>query len=197
MKRMIQPVDLYPEFMPLRQSSTLEGVDSYSDFMPLRQSSTLGDDTLPMNDTDVYAHTSVVWDYGFQAAQREKKRIRAKYNAVNDQVLQETLCVTMPDDTLNATLDTTVCKNSLSNVSAGILQQSTREDISETLYTTALDISFNEDDDDKYELGNISINECADKSQLDNTDESLNETLPLDDDTDATPLNDAFVITEF
>lgn len=193
---MIKQDDSYTDFMPIRQSATLYQVDSYTDFMPLRQSSQLGDDTLPMNDTDVYAHTSVVWDYGFQAAQREKKRVRARYNAVNDQVLQETLCVTLPDDTLDAVLDDTMCKTV---TSADILPETSGEISDETLWTTALDISFsqsqilnNEDEESRNEVLKLSISERGDQGDTD----ELNDTLPMDDDAGDIPFNTAFLIAD-
>lgn len=140
-----------------------------------------------------------MWDYGFQAAQRKKKKVRARYNAVNDQVLQETMRITLPDDTLVA-LDTTVCKTVTSFTKVLVATQSSRGGSDETLWMTALDASFslnqalsNEDEESQYEVGNISINKQFLESGW-HRDE-LNDTLPMDADIDDTPLNAAFVIS--
>lgn len=80
--------------------------DSYSEFMPLRQSSTLSDETLLMNDTDVYANISTVWHAGFLAMEKEMEMAQNELNMLNEKIHEETYdeC---DDKTLNSTLANT------------------------------------------------------------------------------------------
>lgn len=160
--------------------------DSYSDFMPLRQSSLLTDETLPMNDTDVYANISTVWHAGFLAREKElerAERVMAEINAFNEDLGDKTLNSTVANS-FDSTLPNSFKENDETLWMEALGCSSSTEDkhshsIDDDTFYTALDFTPPED-----ETFTHNINFCDDRDQengdLETDEFSLNDTLPMD-----------------
>lgn len=144
---------------------------SYSEFMPLRQSSLLTDDTLLMNDTDVYANVTVIWPAGHRARELELERARIEFEALRNGVPYEplsdslaapvandlaatlpncsSLATTLPkSNSLAATLPNSYSlASTLDNTLASTrpndsMLQNSDDESEETIWMTALDIPY-------------------------------------------------------
>lgn len=164
--------------------------DSYLDFMPLRQSSTLTDDTLDMNDTDVYANVTVIWPSGYNARELELERARIEFEALKDGVPYVSMC-----DSFDATLPINRLASTLPNISTTSTQQNNNDETNEeTVWMTALDISFTEESNvcdeeivfhtvvdfmlPRNKVDNCRVHANSDNERID----ALNDTLPMDND---------------
>lgn len=171
--------------------------DSYSEFMPMRQSSTLADETLLMNDTDVYANVTVVWPAGHNARELELERVRIEMEALKYGVPYVSMCNTLAATLSNAdSLAATLPNNSTSS-----MENSDDAVNEETVWMTALDISCTETSTDSNEesmyetyhtvldftMSHNKVESCkvhsnGDRVKIDiNFDHALNDTLSMDD----------------
>lgn len=159
--------------------------DSYSEFMPLRQSSTLSDETLPMNDTNVYANISTVWHAGFLAIEEEKERAKNELNFLNENIHEETL-----NSTVGNSFDTTLpssFRETEETVWMEALGCSFRSEeklaktIDEEAFYTALDFTLPQDETT---ISNFNFCDSRDQENRDMDADrvSLNDTLPMDDE---------------
>lgn len=128
--------------------------ESYSEFRPLRQSSTIGDQTLPMNGTDLYANVSTVWPDGFLARQEAKEKASGAMTAANEGIRVESLhsslfnvsSNTTPQDSFMANhneslmTETSDCSSLKKDASFSLHEGSTYG----SFYYTALDFTQND-----------------------------------------------------
>lgn len=148
--------------------------DSYSEFMPLRQSSTLGDETLLMNGTDLYANMSTVWHEGFLA------RENAKQKASTADMQEETLNSTLSD---SSTLQATCIENCSETLRMEALSDSLPKDNGSldfqeesTVFYSALDFTLPQEDSE-----DTNNNERTDQGKMDKQ-MSFNDTLTMDEE---------------
>ena len=161
--------------------------DSYADFAPTRQSSLLTDQTLPMNGTDVYADVSVVWPALHKARELQLERARNQYALRINSVLQDTL----PNEPTNSNI--TECEDTvwMTALDISFSPEDCIDDANnQSIYHTVLDY-LNEKTPTKGKMIKIPRRLCFNEtSPMD--DELLNDTLPMDDDTlnDTLSMND-------
>lgn len=150
--------------------------ESYFEFMPLRQSSTIGDETLPMNGTEVYANISTVWHEGFLVREQAKEKTLDAMNALNEGMRDATLNTTL-SNSFNITQQNSFMDNPAESFGMKALNFSppkndaslnVREESAYESFYTALDFTLPQD------------NEDMTSNDLDR--ENLDDTLLLTDD---------------
>lgn len=160
--------------------------DSYSDFMPLRQSSMLTDETLLMNDTNVYANASVVWPV-HEAREFELEQAREQYPPRSNIVLEDTL---PNESSVNDSYEKTIWTTALDIPFSPEASTDANNQSIFDVYRSVLDY-MNKETSKKGKL-NINLDQQTLKDTLPMDDEPLNDTLPMEDETlnDTLPMDD-------